>query len=88
MWKHEARRRYVKYESIGLEQWVDMPTLIRDDGVSLALMGQGREKKIEFVYTDGGISFKFTATRYFDEGTVQTDTWTALLGEVFERLEK
>jgi hypothetical protein len=87
MWKSETRKHRIKYESLGKEEWIDSPALVREDGVSLMLIGQGREKQLDFIYSEGEESFRFTATRYFDEGQALTETWTVLLGSGFNGLE-
>ena len=59
MWKLEKRKRRITYEYSPREDWIDCETLVRDDGVSLMVMGGAPEKHLHFLYTDKTLSFDF-----------------------------
>ena len=88
MWKLETRKRHVKIESIGREWWVDKPTLVSDDGVTVMAAGGGPAHLLQFIYTDRDVTFEFLATRFSGESKEPTDTWTVLLGPALNNLEK
>jgi hypothetical protein len=72
-----------KHESYDKEEWYDCPTLVREDSVSLILVGQGRERQLRFIYADKHRNFQFTASRYEDS---LTDEWRVLLDAGLNRL--
>jgi hypothetical protein len=72
-----------KHESFDKEKWYDRPTLVREDGVSLMLVGQGRERQLHFIYADKDRNFRFTANRHEDS---LTDEWRVVLDAGLNRL--
>jgi hypothetical protein len=79
MFQLKREKHYIDYHA-GKGEWVEQEVLVREDGVSLRLIGILAERQVEFVYTDKEVSLEVTATRFDPTGRHVTDTWEVALG--------
>src|SRR5262249_35220953 len=59
--------------------WVEKTSLVREDGVCLEKIGDGRDGECYFRYSDQDVSFELIAYD-FDNDRRSTDTWVVSLG--------